>query len=199
MAIVTFETNDRMRLTNDNASMKIYTRTGDDGTTGLLGGSRTRKSDPRIECCGAIDELCAAIGLASSAPLAQSLLPQLRAVENDLFVIGSNLASPSVSANVPPLDPAIVPRLENEIDQADAQLPALHNFIIPSGCELATRLHLARAICRRAERLVVGLALQNPMPPVILPYLNRLSDWLFTLARVANRLAGEDDIPWPCQ
>ena len=177
--------------------MTIYTRTGDDGTTSLFGGSRTRKSDPRIECCGAIDELNAAIGLASvSAP--QPLLAQLRAVQNDLFVIGSHLATPPAvpTAGLPPLNADITRRLESEIDAAQAQLPHLRQFILPAGTELAARLHLARAVCRRAERLLVAFALADRLPPLILPYINRLSDWLFTFARLANHTASQPDIPW---
>ncbi len=175
--------------------MKIYTRTGDDGTTGLLDGARTRKSDPRIECCGSIDELNAAIGLA--ACVAQgSILSQLTAVQHELFILGANLAAGSVTPGLPALDGSAVRRLEAEIDAADAQLPPLHEFILPAGMELAARLHLARAICRRAERWLVALAIQQPMPLTILPYMNRLSDWLFALARLANHQAGRSDTPW---
>ena len=175
--------------------MNIYTRTGDDGTTSLFGGNRTRKSHPRIDCCGSIDELNAAIGLASCAADA-NIIPKLHAVQHELFIVGSNLAAPTLSPNLPSLDPSMVHRLETEIDAAQAHLPTLRQFILPAGTELAARLHLARAVCRRAERLLVAFALQNPMPPLILPYLNRLSDWLFTLARLANHLARQSDIPW---
>jgi cob(I)alamin adenosyltransferase len=175
--------------------MKIYTRTGDDGTTGLLGGSRTRKSDARIECLGHVDELNAAIGLAAAAADG-SMIGRLCAVQNDLFTVGSNLAAPTASAIVPTLDAGMIQRLEAEIDADDAQLAPLHGFILPAGCECAARLHVARAICRRAERFLVAFAMQNPTPPLILPYLNRLSDWLFTLARLANRLAGRADVLW---
>lgn len=177
--------------------MKIYTRTGDDGTTGLVGGSRVRKDDPRIDCTGTIDELNAAIGLAG-ATAAPVLLEQLRQVQSDLFVIGSHLATPADSphrSSLPPLDPQIVSRLENEIDAADAQLPPLRNFILPGGSETAARLHLARAVCRRAERLLVGLSGLS-IPILILTYFNRLSDWLFVQARWANRNAGVQDIAW---
>ena len=180
-------------------AMKIYTRTGDDGTTGLLGGGRVRKSDPRIDCYGTVDELNAAVGLAAVAAGA-GLAAQLRAVQNDLFVLGSHLASPPEGAQrpapLPPLDESIAARLESEIDAAEAALPPLRQFILPGGSELSARLHLARTVCRRAERLVVALAHQAPVPPAAVRYLNRLSDWLFVMARRANRAAGVEDIPW---
>jgi cob(I)alamin adenosyltransferase len=177
--------------------MKIYTRTGDDGTTGLIGGSRVRKDDPRIDCTGTIDELNAAIGLAG-VTAAPELLEQLRQVQNDLFVIGSHLATPADSphrSSLPPLDPQVVSRLETEIDAADAQLPPLRNFILPGGSETAARLHLTRAVCRRVERVLVGHAGLS-IPTVVLSYFNRFSDWLFVQARRANQLAGVADIPW---
>ena len=180
--------------------MKIYTRTGDDGTTGLIGGRRVRKSDLRIECYGTVDELNAAVGVAAAAA-PSSLAAQLRAVQNDLFVIGSHLAAPAdgAPANValPPLDEAGAARLESEIDAAEAALPPLRNFILPGGAEASARLHLARTVCRRAERLVVALAEERALPPTILLYLNRLSDWLFVMARRANHNAGVEDVPWP--
>jgi cob(I)alamin adenosyltransferase len=180
--------------------MKIYTRTGDDGTTGLIGGRRVRKSDPRIECYGTVDELNAAVGLAAvAAPPA--LAAQLRAVQNDLFVIGSHLAAPAdgapASVPLPPLDEAGAARLETEIDAAEADLPPLRNFILPGGSDASARLHFVRTVCRRAERLVVTMSEERPVPPAILLYLNRLSDWLFVMARHANHQAGVEDIGWP--
>jgi cob(I)alamin adenosyltransferase len=187
--------------------MKIYTKTGDDGTTGLIGGGRVRKCDPRIDCYGTVDELNAAIGLAVSA-LADGragakdeadLSGHLRQVQNDLFVIGSHLATPDESphrSSLPALDEQMVTRLEMQIDAAESQLPRLRNFILPGGSEAAARLHLARTICRRAERLLVGFSLDRPVPGIVLTYLNRLSDWLFVQARLANRLAGVEDLPW---
>jgi cob(I)alamin adenosyltransferase len=178
--------------------MKIYTKTGDDGTTGLIGGRRVHKSDARIECIGAVDELNAAIGLAAvtaSAPGGD----RLRAVQNELFAIGSHLAVPeatAVPAYLPAIDEAMVARLEMEIDSAEMQLPALKNFILPGGGESAARLHLARTICRRAERDLSAFAEDRPVPPVILTYLNRLSDWLFVQARLENQISGIADIPW---
>ncbi|MFI5381167.1 MAG: cob(I)yrinic acid a,c-diamide adenosyltransferase [Tepidisphaerales bacterium] len=178
--------------------MKLYTRTGDDGTTGIFGGERTRKSDPRLDCCGTVDELNAQIGLAA-AVAGPTLLNDLRMVQNELFVVGAQLATPSESPatqHLPALDEASVGRLEMQIDAAEAQLVPLRDFILPGGCELAARLHVARTVCRRAERLAVGFALDRPIHPLIVPYLNRLGDWLFAMARLANHLAGVEDIEW---
>lgn len=177
--------------------MKIYTRTGDDGTTGLIGGSRVRKDHPRIDCTGTIDELNAAIGLAAVAAVPE-MIEQLREVQRDLFVIGARLATPDDSphrATLPPLEPRVVLRLENEIDAAESRLPALRNFILPGGSETAARLHLARALCRRVERLLVGRPGVS-IPATVLTYFNRLSDWLFVQARRANQSARVEDIPW---
>jgi cob(I)alamin adenosyltransferase len=181
--------------------MKIYTKTGDDGSTGLIGGLRVSKSDPRIECYGTIDELNAAVGLSIvAAPTsARELAEMLQAVQDDLFVAGSHLATPHDSPHrksLPALDPAIVSRLEAQIDQADAKLPPLRNFILPGGTELAARLHLARTICRRAERLLVAFSPQAPDAALLLIYFNRLSDWLFVQARRANQIGGVEDVIW---
>ncbi len=179
--------------------MKIYTRTGDDGTTGLIGGDRVRKSDKRLDCYGSVDELNASIGLASVIAPAE-LLAMVREVQEELFVIGSHLAAPendpAAQKYLPTIDDSIVGRLEMQIDQATAELPALKYFILPGGTELAARLHIARTVCRRAERLCVDFALDRPIHPTIVTYLNRLSDWLFVQARVANHAAGVEDVPW---
>jgi cob(I)alamin adenosyltransferase len=175
--------------------MKIYTKSGDDGSTGLIGGARVRKSDMRIECYGTVDELNAALGLAVVTADA-SFRERLLAVQNDLFVIGSHLAAPDSEAGLPPLDDAMITRLEMQIDSAEAELPPLRQFILPGGTETAARLHLARTICRRAERLLVGFAMERPIPAVTITYLNRLSDWLFVQARAANQAAGVADVPW---
>ncbi len=178
--------------------MKIYTKTGDDGTTGLIGGGRVSKGDRRINCYGTIDELNASIGLAAvTADL--RLVALLREVQNDLFVVGSHLATPAESehrAALPALDDGIIHRLEMEIDAAEATLPPLRNFILPGGSETGARLHLARTICRRAERLLVDYAEDRPVPATIITYLNRLSDWLFVHARFANATANIADIIW---
>jgi cob(I)alamin adenosyltransferase len=188
--------------------MKIYTKTGDDGTTGLIGGQRVRKSDPRIECYGTVDELNAALGLADAAASAAMLAGQgnlselsarLGDVQADLFVIGSHLATPDESphkTSLPALDEAMVSRLEMQIDAAEGELPKLRNFILPGGSEAAARLHLARTVCRRAERLLVEFSLDRPVPTLILTYLNRLSDWLFVQARWCNLKSGVPDVLW---
>jgi cob(I)alamin adenosyltransferase len=179
--------------------MKIYTKTGDDGSTGLIGGDRISKSDPRIDCYGTVDELNAALGLAavSAAPAIRE--PMLQ-VQNDLFVIGAHLAAPDgrIPSNIawPPLDESMITRLEMQIDATEAQLPPLTQFILPGGCETAARLHLSRTICRRAERLIVHLATHASVPTSAITYLNRLSDWLFVYARLANHLAVIADVPW---
>jgi cob(I)alamin adenosyltransferase len=178
--------------------MKIYTRTGDDGSTGLIGGGRVRKCDPRVECTGTVDELNAAIGAAAVVADALQVV-RLRRVQNELFVVGSHLATPETApaaVHLPPLDDAMVARLEMEIDAAEGELPPLRQFILPGGTELAARLHVARTVCRRGERLLVDFSLDRPVPTVILTYLNRLSDWLFVQARLANRAAGVADVPW---
>jgi cob(I)alamin adenosyltransferase len=179
--------------------MKIYTKTGDDGTTGLIGGGRIRKSESRLDCTGAVDELNASLGVAATQ-LRGAMFEQVRQIQNDLFVIGSHLALPEPAdagaMKLPPLDEQMIARLEMQIDAAEAQLPALRNFILPGGSEAAARLQLARTICRRAERLLVGFSLDRPVPPIMLTYLNRLSDWLFVHARLANQSAGVADVLW---
>lgn len=177
--------------------MKIYTKTGDDGSTGLLGGQRVRKSDPRIECTGAIDELNAALGWAAVATDAE-LAAMLRQAQNDLFVIGSHVSAPDPAAasGLPVLDDTIIGRLEMQIDAAESQLRPLRNFILPGGSEAAARLHLARTICRRAERVLVDFSQDRPVAAIVVTYLNRLSDWLFVQARRSNLREGVEDIPW---
>ena len=183
-------------------SMRIYTRTGDDGTTGLIGGRRVGKDELRLDAYGTVDELNAAIGLAIvSAQTAgiSMLIEPLQAVQNDLFVIGSHLAAPDGAAqnvHLPPLPDAAAARLEGEIDRFEQPLPPLKSFILPGGSETAARLHLARCICRRAERLVVALSRTESVPAAVTIYLNRLSDWLFVLARLANYEQQIADVPW---
>ncbi len=178
--------------------MKIYTKTGDDGSTGLLGGSRVPKSDARIECYGTVDELNASIGWTATIA-GDAFAESLRPIQNELFVIGSHLAIGEGSASpasLPALEESAIARLEMQIDTATAQLPPLRNFVLPGGCELSARLHVARTVCRRAERLVVRFAHDRPVAGIIVTYLNRLSDWLFVQARLANQQAGVADVPW---
>ena len=178
--------------------MKIYTRTGDDGSTGLIGGARVRKSDPRLDCYGTVDELNASFGLAAVA-LDGALRDSIRQIQNELFIIGAHLACPDPQSTqtsaLPSLDEQWVARLEMQIDAAETELPPLRNFILPGGTEAGARLHVARTICRRAERLLVDFAQDRPVPPTVLTYLNRLSDWLFVQARLANYRAGVEDLP----
>lgn len=178
--------------------MKIYTGTGDDGSTGVVGSARLSKANLRIECVGGADEINAAIG--SAAVLATgNMLKRLRQIQNELFVLGSHLATPDATfaeAALPSLDNEMNHRLEREIDEATAAMPPLKAFILPGGCELSARLHLARTVCRRTERAVVALAAGEQVSPVLRVYLNRLSDWLFVQARLANHEAGYEDIPW---
>ena len=177
--------------------MKIYTRTGDDGTTGLIGGRRVGKDHLRLDAYGTIDELNAALALV--ATLGGAWPGRLRLLQEELFILGSHLAAPdgaTRNTSLPSLPRDAVPRMESEIDAADARLPGLTNFILPGGTEAASRLHLARCICRRAERLCVALAHLETVPAEILVHLNRLSDWLFTMARLANLEAGVEDVPW---
>lgn len=177
--------------------MKLYTRTGDNGTTGLIGGRRLPKDELRLDAYGTVDELNAALGVVAAT--GDAWAKRLRAAQEELFVIGSHLAAPeggTPNVPLPPLPEEAVARLEREIDQAEAQLPPLTSFILPAGSDAAARLHLARCICRRAERLCVGLARMESVEGEILVYLNRLSDWLFALARLANHEAGVPDVPW---
>src|SRR5260221_6145767 len=144
--------------------MKIYTKTGDDGSTGLFGGGRVRKSDARIECYGTVDELSAALGVARVVA-GGSIADSLARVQHELFIVGAHLATPEDSPStrsLPPLEEAVVGRLEMEIDSAEAELEPLRTFILPGGCELAARLHLARTVCRRAGRGFVELAIDRP-------------------------------------
>ncbi|HQY89194.1 MAG TPA: cob(I)yrinic acid a,c-diamide adenosyltransferase [Tepidisphaeraceae bacterium] len=179
--------------------MRIYTRTGDDGTTGLIGGTRKDKSDLQLDCYGTIDELNALLGLVRSGadPWLGDLLEP---VQNELFVIGSHLAlgeneSPA-KFKLPGITASMIDRMEVQIDSAEKDLPALRNFILPAGTETSARLHLARTVCRRAERLIVGYAKMRTIEPPLLAYLNRLSDWLFVYARLANHRAGVSDVLW---
>jgi len=176
--------------------MKIYTKTGDGGETGLIGGERVAKDHPRIAAYGTVDELNALLGLARASKPGERLGAELAAIQDDLFVMGSQLASPEENPKLPTLDSAGTKRLENWIDEAEALLPPLKNFILPGGVPAGAALHLARTVCRRAERRVQTLSGQAKLPAEIPVYLNRLSDYLFTAARLANQGAGIADEPW---
>lgn len=181
--------------------MKIYTKTGDGGDTGLFGGGRVPKDHRRVAAYGAVDELNAAIGLARALEPAVLEDALLQAVQRDLFAIGGQLASPEPAKVAKALVKAAleqgrVAALEAAIDSAESALPRLEGFILPGGTPKAAALHLARTVCRRAERCVVTLSREASLAPVILQYLNRLSDLLFVLARRANAAAGRADVAW---
>jgi cob(I)alamin adenosyltransferase len=178
--------------------MKIYTRTGDDGTTGVLGPGRVRKDDRRIEACGTVDELNAALGAARALDAGGWVSAELAAIQARLFSLGAELAatSPTPLANLERVTDADVATLEQLIDRLDAELPSLVNFILPAGHVLAAQLHVARAVCRRAERRVVTLGDGTTLEPRLLHYLNRLADLLFVMARWCNRRAGVADVEW---
>lgn len=178
--------------------MKIYTRTGDDGTTGLLSGARLRKSALRVECYGEVDELNAALGAARAQVTSKGSSELLGEVQRDLFAMGALLADPQGVARREKanLDAHAVQRLEQYIDELETRLPELNRFILPGGSFAGALLHLARAACRRAERKTVGLSETEPIPQPVLPYLNRLSDLLFVLARFENHHQGAPEEAW---
>lgn len=179
--------------------MKLYTKTGDDGQTGLIGGSRVSKDHLRVEAYGTVDELNAALGFAACGCESEAdrhtreLLERLQHV---LFDLGADLAHASLEESEARVTAAHAEAIEVEIDRVDGPLPELHNFILPGGCELAGRLHLARTICRRAERRVVSLQQDGSVGVVAVVLLNRLGDLLFALARLANQNAGVNDVTW---
>jgi cob(I)alamin adenosyltransferase len=183
--------------------MKIYTKTGDRGDTGLFGGGRVSKSHPRVEAYGDVDELNAVLGAVRAVERLPRIDDILIAVQRDLFAIGALLATPDREKMRQHLDKARVDEsrvaeLERAIDDGDSELEPLRAFIVPGGTPKAAALHVARTVCRRAERRVVQLADDAGMeiPSVVVIYLNRLSDLLFTLARVANRRADADEVSW---
>jgi cob(I)alamin adenosyltransferase len=180
--------------------MNIYTRTGDDGTTGLIGGERVRKDCLRMRAIGEVDELNAAIGLARLALPAfndSGLGSELAEMQNRLFDLGGELASPNEHARQHRAISLEMARLlEASMDRQAAELEPLREFILPGGSEFAARLHLARCICRRAERSIIELDAQEQVGDEAKIFINRLSDWLFTAARTANRLAGVQDVKW---
>jgi len=178
--------------------VKIYTRTGDSGETSLFSGDRARKSDPRVDAYGEIDELNAWLGLSRSASLDAELSAELAAIQRDLFAVGAQLADPADKL-APRVTKAVIGddhilRLEQLIDRLEEQLPPLRRFILAGGTPAGAALHVARTVCRRAERRIVGL--DPPVDPVLLRYINRLSDLLFVLARFVNHRSGVPEIEW---
>lgn len=183
--------------------MKIYTRTGDDGSTGLLGGLRVGKDDLRVEAYGSVDELNSVLGWTAVACTIPELHQTLVILQNRLFELGADLATPKLSnemenqqVSVSRIGSEQVTQIEQLIDQHSQPLPALGQFILPGGSELAARLHLARTVCRRAERCCVRLSRHESTGPYSIIYLNRVSDLLFVMARRANQLQNVSDIPW---
>jgi cob(I)alamin adenosyltransferase len=180
--------------------MKIYTKTGDKGETGLIGGTRVLKSALRVEAYGEIDELNAVLGCIRAELTDEKIREILLVIQRDLFAIGAQLADPrgrvEKKAEKVAVNEGRVRELEEIIDRHDAILPPLRSFILPGGTEGGALLHLARAVCRRAERRMVALSQETSLPPVLIVYINRLSDLLFTLARAVNREAGIEEIPW---
>lgn len=181
--------------------MRIYTRTGDEGDTGLFGGGRVSKDDPRVEAYGAVDELNAAIGMARAIELMPRIDEILAPVQRDLFGLGAILATPDLVKMHEQLaktriDDGRIAQLERAIDAGEEELEPLKAFILPGGTPKAAALHVARTVCRRAERRVVHLQQTVELPPLVTIYLNRLSDLLFVLARVANRRAGAGEVTW---
>ena len=178
--------------------MKIYTRTGDTGETSLFGGTRARKSDPRVDAYGEVDELNAWLGLARAAAPDLGFAAHLAHLQRDLFALGAQLADPAdkIAARVTKaaLGDADVARLEQLIDRLELELPPLRRFILAGGAPAGAALHVARTVCRRAERRMV--ALDPPVDPILLRYVNRLSDLLFVLARAANHRAGVPEVEW---
>ncbi len=178
---------------------KIYTKTGDDGTTGLFGGGRVPKNSARIAAYGDVDELDSAIGMAAAATNDSWFTALLHSIQSDLFVLGADLATPLETRSnydIPRISERDVTAIEKKIDEITKTLPELTHFILPGGNELGARFHLARTVCRRAERSVVHLAQAEEIGKFDLIYLNRLSDLLFVLARLANHKAGIKDIEW---
>ncbi len=180
--------------------MKIYTKTGDKGETGLFDGTRVPKDATRVDAYGAVDELNAVLGAALAFVDDAEIADVLRQVQRDLFAVGARLADPRLTregkSEKDRFEPERVTRLEEIIDRFEAGLPPLRRFILPGGSQAGALLHLARTVCRRAERRIVTLAREVAIPPVVITYVNRLSDLLFVLARAANHRARAEEIPW---
>ena len=181
--------------------MKIYTKTGDTGSTGLFGGGRVPKDDLRVEAYGDVDELNAVLGMARAVEMMPRIDEVLVPIQRDLFAIGALLATPDIRKMADHLVKARIgesriAELEQAIDDGESELEPLRAFIVPGGTPKAAALHVARTVCRRAERHVVRLQHDVELPPLAVIYLNRLSDLLFTLARLANHRAGAGEVTW---
>lgn len=178
--------------------MKIYTKTGDQGQTSLLGGARVSKSHVRIEAYGTIDELNSYMGLLRDQPVNQLRKDLLKELQDRLFTIGSVLAADpkKPSLKIPDLKEKDILLLEQEMDKMDELLPEMRNFILPGGHPSVSFCHIARCVCRRAERLVISLQGQEPVAEIVIKYLNRLSDYLFVLSRKMAYELGSEEVPW---
>jgi cob(I)alamin adenosyltransferase len=179
--------------------MKIYTKTGDNGSTSLFGGERVSKSHYRIDAYGTVDELNAHIGMLRDQEINQASIGILTEIQNTLFVIGSILATEpgNTKVKVPDLEVSEIQSLENEIDKMDSALPPIKNFVLPGGHISVSFGHIARTVCRRAERLVIALDSHEKINPLVIQYLNRLSDYLFMLCRKITADLGVKEIAWP--
>jgi cob(I)alamin adenosyltransferase len=178
--------------------VKIYTRTGDDGSTGLLGPGRVSKASPRVEAYGSVDELNAVLGVARALDTQGWIGAELGTIQAQLFTVGAELASttPQALAALSRIEDPDIERLETWIDRLEADLPPLTSFVLPAGTALASQLHVARTVCRRAERRVVTLRESSEVEPRLVRYLNRLADLLFVMARSCNARAQVGDVPW---
>ena len=179
--------------------MKLYTRTGDDGTTGLFGGARVSKVHPRIEAYGTVDEVNACVGMAAVTVTDDRLKDLLHALQSLLFDVGADLATPTDSRyadKIRRIAEADVSQMEKWIDECEEATPPIETFILPGGTETAARLHMARTVARRAERALLLMMEEEKIDAVILQWINRLSDLLFAAARYANHSAGVPDVPW---
>ena len=176
--------------------MKIYTKTGDDGTTGLQGNKRISKADSRIIAYGTVDEANASLGIVLANDLDHDIKNILIQIQNDLFVVGSDLSNPDIVIKENRVSPQMVNEIENAIDRFEAELEPLTNFILPGGDNISAQCHFSRTIVRRAETCVVTLNQKEPVNDYCIKYLNRLSDLLFVLGRITNKRKGKNDIIW---
>ena len=178
--------------------MKIYTKTGDQGLTSLIGGTRVPKSSPRIECYGTVDELNSHLGLVRDQDVNAPHRPLLKEIQDRLFTIGSSLAADPEKSRMklPDLHAADITLLEEEMDRLTAGLPELRAFILPGGHPAVSHAHVARCVCRRAERLVIHLAAEEFVADLVVMYLNRLSDYLFVLSRHMAQALGVEEVTW---
>ena len=181
--------------------MKIYTKTGDGGETGLFGGDRVSKASSRVDAYGEVDELNSVLGVVRTAQLGKDAPDAfdalLATIQSRLFDVGAELANAKgKDLGIPLVDDSDITQMEQAIDKAEEEVPPLKTFVLPGGSRLAADLHVARTVCRRAERRVVALGQEAEVRPEVIRYLNRLSDLLFTLARLANVRAGLNDVPW---